>query len=95
MRSVSQARLNQTAFAPPVPSAISASRMVSRRRRVGAQLRRSYLHLHRRLLPQLQLPEPHRLGPVAVAVRQVAEKVPEGADPDLGSGLGELRTGPP
>ncbi len=34
-RSASQARLNQTAFVLPVESVTPASRMVSRRRRVG------------------------------------------------------------
>ena len=69
---------------------------VSRRRRVGRTLPALVdLDLDRRLLPQLQLAEPDRRGPVAVGVRQVAEQVAEARDPDLGRGLGQLRARPP
>ena len=86
-RSASQARLNQIAFA--AAALVGDLRLEDRQPAAAgrAQLRAPHLDLDRRLLPQLQLPEPDRLGAVAVAVGQVAEQVAEAPDPDLGGRL--------
>ena len=49
----------------------------------GPHLRPDHLDLDGRLLPEPQIGQAHRLGAVAIAVRQMAEQVAEARDPHL------------
>ena len=67
--------------------------------RQAATARRTQLHagdldLDRRLLPQLEVPEPDGIGPIAIAVGDVSQQVPQVGYPELGRGSRQLRAGP-
>ncbi len=76
-RSASQARLNQTALTLPLESKTSASRIVSRRRRVGRSFAPATSTSTVASSPSRRAPSPTGFGPVPVAVRDVPEQVAE------------------
>ena len=90
-RSASQARLNQTAFTLPLASDTSACEDRQAPAPSRPQLRAAHLDLDGRLLPQPQLPDADRLGPITVAVGDVAQQIAEARDLHLGRRARQLR----